>query len=273
MLTLLNIYVVLAVIIFAGGLITKVGRLFIHAVTNRKFSGVTKDFTGGPDKISYTEGLKAVLFDPITHFYRKANPSWNRGYMLYHIAIVTKATGYALAAVILFYNILMGNMVPDVAAHTEASLNYAPANLAALVFGSGEPLQAHYLFGGLGDAFMAITGVALIFAVVGNLHMVYTTLRNRGASAILHDIDQAAKDVRSNGFPKWDRVLVRVIIFTIIYTDIAARLHLVDGAVFFHAFLGASLLLIFPFTYLFHMIYNVLALFYSSRRRVARTIA
>jgi hypothetical protein len=193
--------------------------------------------------------------------------------MLYHIAIVTKASGYGLAAVILFFHIIMGNAIPDVATHAETSLNYSPSNLAALVFGSGEPLQAHFLFGAFGDAFMAITGVALIFAVVGNLHMVYTTLRNRGASAILHDIDQAAKDVRSNGFPKWDRVLVRVIIFTIIYTDIVARLHLVDGAVFLHAFLGATLLLIFPFTYLFHMIYNVLALFYSSRRRMARTVA
>lgn len=273
MLTMLNIYVLLAVALFAFGLIFKLGRWFKMATLYRKTRGVTQDFEGGPDHMTFLGGVKSVLFDPAKHFYHKANPTWNRGYMLYHIAIITKSAGYGLAAVILFFHIVLGNPIPDVAQHTAASFNYAPANLAALVFGSGEALQAHFLFGPLGSAFMFITGVALVFAVIGNLHMVYTTLRNRGASAILRDIDTAARNVRTNGFPKWDRMVVRLVIFTIIYTDIVARLHLVDGAVFFHAFLGSTLLLLFPFTYLFHMVYNVLALFYSARKRMVRTVA
>jgi nitrate reductase gamma subunit len=71
----------------------------------------------------------------------------------------------------------------------------------------------------------------------------------------------------------WDRTVVRLLIFTIIWTELFARLHLVDGIVFVHAFLGLTLLTLFPFTYLFHMVYNFLALFYATRRRMARTIA
>lgn len=274
MMTFLNAYVFLAVVLFAAGLTLKLGRLLKVAIFNHKLRGVTQDFNGGPEPMSFLSAVKSVLVDPMTHFYRKANPSWNRGYMLYHIAIITKSVGYGLAAVLLLVHFVLGNPIPDIASHGEMGFSYTPANIAAIVFGSGETIQAHFLFGDAGgSAFIIITGIALVFAVVGNLHMVYTTLRNRGASAILHDIDSAMKNVRTNGFPKWDRVLVRTIIFLIIYTDIVARLHLISGAVFFHAFLGASLLLIFPFTYLFHMVYNVLALFYSARRRMARTVA
>jgi len=274
MMTFLDTYIFLAVVLFAGGLALKLGRLGKILLFNNKIRGVTTDFHGGPEPMSFFAAAKSVLVEPMSHFYRKANPSWNRGYMLYHIAIITKSAGYALAAILLLFHFVMGNPIPDIANHTESSFNFAPANLAAIIFGSGEHVQAHFLFGHVGGtAFIWITGLALIFAVVGNLYMVYTTLRNRGASAILHDIDKSAKDVRSNGFPKWDRVLVRLVIFMIIYTDIVARLHIVSDAVFFHAFLGSSLLLLFPFTYLFHMVYNILALYYSSRRRMVRTVA
>lgn len=270
----LDIYVFMAFAIFVVGLTFKLSRWFKTLIFHNHPKGITKDFNGGPEHMSLIEAVKAVLIEPTSRFYRKANPSWNRGYMLYHIAIITKASGYALAAVILTYHMIVGNAIPNVATHAEESFNYSAGNLAAIVFGSGETLQANFLFGGsLGNAFMFITGVALIFAVVGNLHMVYTTLRNRGASAITGDIDPAATGVRANGTPKWDRVVVRLVIFTIIYTDIVARLHIVDNAVFLHAFLGATLLLLFPFTYLFHMVYNVLASLYSIRRRAVRTVA
>jgi nitrate reductase gamma subunit len=71
----------------------------------------------------------------------------------------------------------------------------------------------------------------------------------------------------------WDRVAVRLVIFTIIWTELLARLEAVEGIVFVHAFLGLVLLTLLPFTYLFHMIYNVLAAWYAVRRRMARTIA
>lgn len=271
---LLNFYTIVAVIVFVLGLALHLGRWFLSFSSRRRYRGITKQFEGGPTHLSFLEGVRDVLFGPVKNFYHRANPTWNRGYMLYHIAIVTKAITYAVAAIIVFANVLLQRPVPDVAVHAKESFNYAPANIASIIFGSGEELQAHFLFGDiLGPIVMAITWVALIFAVVGNLHMVYTTLRNRGASAILRDIDHAARGIRTAGFPKWDRALVRTIIFAIIWADIISRLHLVENIVFFHAFLGMTLLLIFPFTYLFHMVYNVVALMYSARRRMLRTIA
>lgn len=273
MLALLNIYVFIAVVVFAVGVTLNLGRWFKTATLKRKYRGVTQDFEGGPNELDAVSAVKSVLFDPVKHFYNKVNPTWNKGYMLYHVAIITKAATYGIAAVILFFHILLGTTVPDVAAHAEQSHNYAPGNLAAIVFGSSESLQANFLFGPLSGLVMTITGIALLFAVVGNLFMVYSTVKKRGAAAILHDIDAATKGIRSNGILKQDRMVVRSVIFLIIYTDIIARLHLIDGAVFFHTFLGATLLLIFPFTYLFHMVYNLLALYYSTRRRMARTVA
>lgn len=270
---LLNIYTLIAVLVFAVGLSLKLGRWVSSLVINRKFRGVTQNFEGGPNYMGFFSGVKSVLLDPVTHFYKKVNPTWNRGYMLYHIAIVTKSIGYAIAGLIVFPHILFGNPIPDIATHAEASYNYAPGNIAAIIFGSGEEIQAHFLFGPLASAFMMITAVALLFAVVGNLHMVYSTIKKRGAAAILHDIDDAAKGIRSKGFLNWDRYAVRFIIFSIIWVDILSRLHLVENIVFVHAALGVTLLMLFPFTYLFHMVYNVIALYYSARRRSVRTVA
>lgn len=271
---LLNFYTLVAVIIFVVGLALNLGRWLFSFSSRRRYRGITKQFEGAPTHTSFFAGAKDVLLGPVKHFYHQANPSWNRGYMLYHIAIITKATSYGVAALIVFAHMLLSHTVPDVAAHAKESFNYAPGNIASIIFGSSEELQAHFLFGDfLGPIVMTITGLALVLAVLGNLHMVYTTLRNRGASAIVRDIDHAARGIRTLGIPKWDRVLVRLIIFSIIWVDIVSRFHLVDNIVFIHAFLGMTLLLIFPFTYLFHMVYNVLALIYSSRRRMLRTVA
>jgi nitrate reductase gamma subunit len=66
---------------------------------------------------------------------------------------------------------------------------------------------------------------------------------------------------------------VRLLIFSIIWTELLARLHVVEGIVFAHAFLGLLLLSMLPFTYLFHIVYNFLAIFYAVRRRMNRAIA
>lgn len=271
--TFLNVFAPIAVIIFATGIALNLGRWLKALTMKRRFRGVTQDFEGGPSYMNPLAAAKSVLFDPMKHFYKKANPTWNRGYLFYHLAIITEVLGYSLAAVIVFFHVLMGNHVPDVAAHAEHSLNYTPANLIAIIFGNGEHLQAQFLFGGLGDVFIYVTWVAVICAVIGNMHLVYTILRGRGASTVLGDIDQAAAGIRTKGTLKWDRILVRLLIFTIIWTELLARLEVVPGIVFFHGALGLILFTVFPFTYLFHMVYNLVALFYSSRRRMARTVA
>ncbi len=271
--TFLNIFAPIAVAIFATGILLNLGRWMNAVLFKRRFRGVTKDFEGGPTYMNPLAALKAVLVDPVTHFYAKANRSWSRGYFFYHMAIITEVVGYTLAALIVFSHILMGTMIPDVATHAEHSFNYAPSNILAIIFGNGEHLQAHFLFGRFAPLFVNITWVAVGFAVIGNLHMVYTMLRGRSASTILRDVDTAARGIRSKGFLKWDRIVVRAMIFTIIWTELLARLEIVPGIVYVHSALGLLLFTLFPFTYLFHMVYNLVALYYSTRRRMVRTVA
>jgi hypothetical protein len=268
----INAVAPVALFIFITGIGIRLGRWFMAATTPRRQRGITEQFNGGPQPIGLWQALKEVIVNPVTHFGGRANRTWAHGYLFYHIAIITKAIGYGMAALIVGFHVLMQNPVPDVAAHTAASYNYSPANLLALIFGNGEHLQATFLFGDLSTAFLSITWVALAFAVAGNLQLLYTAIRKR-SGAVIAGIDEASKDLRTGGWMKWDRVLVRLMIFTIIWTELLARLQAVEGIVFAHAFLGLSLLTIMPFTYLFHMVYNFLALFYAVRRKMARAVA
>jgi nitrate reductase gamma subunit len=269
----LNAVAPVALSIFVVGIGLRLGRWARAAFAPRRRSrGITRAFEGGAAPVSVAQALKQVFVNPVTRFHHKANPTWTRGYLIYHIAIVTKVFGYSLAALILLVRMVLGHHVPDVGTHAAASYNYEPANLLAIVFGNGEHLQAAYLFGPFAPAFITITWIAVICAVIGNMHLLITAIRRRNA-AVIASLDPAARDIRTSGRMMWDRVAVRLVIFTIIWTELLARLEVVEGIVFVHAFLGLVLLMLLPFTYLFHMIYNVLAAWYAVRRRMARTIA
>ena len=268
----LNIVAPVALAVFLIGVGVRMGRFALALVTRRRFRGVTPTFERAPRRLGFFEALHAVQIGPYRHFYRRANPTWGRGYLFYHVAIITEVIGYTLSAIIVFAHILLGRPVPDVAHHLEGSFNYTPANLLAIIFGNGEPLQAHFLFGDFAPYFVGITWIAVGFAVVGNLHLMITLLRKR-SGAVVADIDPPAHGLRTPGRLPWDRLLVRTIIFCIIWTELFARLHLFPGVVYVHALLGMTLFTLLPFTYLFHMVYNFLAVYYAVQRRMARTIA
>ncbi|ABU57013.1 hypothetical protein [Roseiflexus castenholzii] len=268
----LNIIAPIAITVFLIGVGVRLGRFAWALATRRRFRGVSPTFEHAPRRLGFFEALHAVLFGPIKHFYKRANPTWGRGYLYYHIAIITEVTGYTISALIVFAHIIFGKPVPDVALHMEESFNYTPANLLALIFGNGESLQSHFLFGDFAPYFVGITWIAVGFAVVGNLHLMVTLLRKR-SGAVVADIDQAARGIRTPGRLPWDRLLVRSIIFCIIWTELFARLNLVHGIVYVHALLGLALFTLLPFTYLFHMIYNFIAVYYAVQRRMERTIA
>lgn len=272
--TLLNIYAPIAIAIFVIGVSIRMGRWAKAVVTPRRYhSGVNKaGFEGVAAPAGLLPSLKGVLVDPVTRFYMKANKTWGRGYVLYHMAIVTEVCGYALASLLLFGRILIGGGVPDVAAHAEHSFNYSPANLLAIVFGNGEHLQAQFLFGDFAPIFINVTWIAVGCAVLGNMHLMINLVRRRNG-AVVSDIDQASEGLRTKGRRSPDRMLVRGLIFCIIWTELFARLGLFPGVVFVHAALGATLFMLLPFTYLFHIVYNFLAVFYATRRRMVRTVA
>ena len=268
----LNAYAPIALTIFAVGIALRLGRWAKAVVMRRDVHRRNPSFPVNYQRLSLFKGAMDVVTGPVTHFHRKANRTWSRGFVLYHIAIITEVTGYTLSALILLTRIAIGQPVPDIALHAEQSVNYDPANLLAIVFGNGESLSANFLFGGFGPYFIAITWVAVGFAVLGNLYLLYTLLRRRNA-AVLGDIDKASEGVRIKGRLTWDRLTVRLLIFTIIWTELLARLDAVPGIVFVHAALGLALFTLFPFTYLFHVVYNFIALYYSARRRAIRAVA
>jgi hypothetical protein len=268
----LNIVAPVALAVFLIGVGVRMGRFALALVTRRRFRGVTPTFERAPRRLGFFKALHAVLLGPYRHFYRRSNPTWGRGYLYYHVAITTEVIGYTISAFIVFAHILFGRSVPDVALHVEESFNYTPANILALIFGNGESLQSHFLFGDFAPYFVGITWIAVGFAVIGNVHLMITLLRKR-SGAVVADIDHASRGIRTPGRLPWDRLLVRTIIFCIIWTELFARLHLFPGVVYVHALLGMTLFTLLPFTYLFHMVYNFLAVYYAVQRRMARTIA
>jgi len=47
----------------------------------------------------------------------------------------------------------------------------------------------------------------------------------------------------------------------------------VPGIVYYHAALGLTIFAVFPFTYLFHIVYAFIAVYFAVQRRKNRTIA
>ena len=268
----LNFWAPIAFAISAVGVALRLSRWGKAILMSKYIHRRNPSFPVNYRPLGYARAAKDVVAGPVTHFHRKANRTWSRGYLLYHIAIITEVTGYTISAFILLSRMAAGQSVPDVSTGAAASSNVAPSNLLAIVFGNGEHLQADFLFGGFAPYFIALTWVAVCFAVVGNLHLLYTLLRRRNG-AVLADIDDAARGVRLRGRRTWDRLVVRFLIFTIIWTELLARLDAVPGIVYLHAALGLALFTLFPFTYLFHMVYNFFAVYYAARRRAARAIA
>ncbi len=268
----LTIYAPIAFGLFILGTSIRLGRWIKAVLTKKKFRGRTESALDAPEPMGTFEALKAVLFGPITHFYLKANKTWARGYIFYHIAIITILSGYGISALILAYHIALGHPVPDVARGLEESYNYTIPNLLAIVFGNAEHLQAPFLFGGLASAFIGVTWIAVLSGLFGNFNLLITILRKK-SGAVLSDIDEAAKGIRTHGHFSWEHLFVTLLVFSIIWTEILARLQIVPNIVYYHAALGLTIFAVFPFTYLFHIVYAFIAVYYATKRRIDRTIA
>jgi len=268
----LNSYAYLAFALFLLGTALRLGRLIRVALTRRKPRGRTPGAVDAPGGMPALEALRKVLLEPVMRFHFRANSLWASGYVLYHIAIAIILSGYALSALLLVPRVLRGSPVPDVALGLPASHNYSPANLLALVFGNAEHLQANYLFGGFAQLFVALTWPAVLLGLAGSGSLLLVHLSRR-LGAIRGDLDSAARGVRQPGRFSLEHLLVTLLVFTIIVTEILARLERVPGVVFYHAALGMTLFAIFPFTYLFHMLYGMFAVYFAVRRRRDRTVA
>jgi len=234
-------------------------------LTVKRPKGRTPSAIDSPSSIiSLGSAYKRVITGPVKNFSRKANKIWTFGYISYHIGIITVLAGYGISLLVLAIRLMKGGPVPDVAAGLAASYNYTLPNLLAIIFGNAEPLQSVYLFGSYAGIFTSLTWVAVIAAVMGNFTLLMNHLTGR-AGSIKSGMCKATEHIRTKGFHNSSNLLITFLVFSIVWSEVFARLHLVEGMVFVHTLLGLTLLAVFPFTVLSHIMYVWVGIYYAAK--------
>ncbi|GIX40560.1 MAG: hypothetical protein KatS3mg129_0293 [Leptospiraceae bacterium] len=268
----LDHYALVSLIISVIGILYKVVlhflRLYTHPPVLKPYKNNTID---GIQPRGMMESIVKFFLTPTKHATR-GNPLFAIGAVLYHIGIITVSTGYGISLLILLYHILKGNPIPDISTGMTESYNYSLSNIFAIIFGNGEWLQAKFLFGDLADLFVYFTWIIVISAFIGNSLLMIVHIFSL-SGAIIKDIDPAAKGVRLKGRFNLSHLLFTSLVYAIIWTEILARLEIFHGMVYIHSILGATMILIFPYSYLFHMFYAPVAVYYGARRWRYRYIA
>lgn len=268
----LDLYAPIALAVFVIGVGLKFGRWFKYALTGKTFSARSKNAIDPPESRGAVESFVGVLWGPIKNYYLQANSRWAWGFVLYHIAIITVTTGYIISAFILASRVIQGDPIPNVATGAAESQAYNLTNFLAIIFGNAEPVVAEFLFGGWADAFIAITWVDVGIALLGNLSLMVTVLGRR-TGAVLADLESATAGIRTSGTFQWDSFLIRATIFLIIWMEVLGRLNVAHDVVYYHAILGVTLIMLTPFTYLRHILFIPITLYYATKRRMNRTVA
>ncbi|MFN3603204.1 MAG: hypothetical protein ACK4UJ_00685 [Leptonema sp. (in: bacteria)] len=261
----LDQYALVALAISFLGVAYKVLLHFIRVFTHPPLPKINTNALDPVEPRSWFESIKLFFAFPTSRFALKGNPIFALGAVLYHIGIITVSTGYGISLLILLYHILNGNPIPDVSTGAEQSMNYSLSNIFAIIFGNGEWLQARFLFGNFSNIFVYGTWVIVISAFVGNSLLLIVHIFGL-SGAITRDIDPALKNVRMKGRFKFSHFAVTFLVYAIIWTEILARLDIVHGMVYIHSILGATMIMIFPYSYLFHMFYAPVAVYYGARR-------
>lgn len=267
----LNVYTPIALLITIAGLTYRIG---IHVVrlSRPPSPGLVTNLLDAPPKLDWLAAIWNVLSFPVTRFNVRANPVLVWGVVLYHVGVITIIAGYALSTLLVCGYLALGLPIPDVSTGISVSYNISYSNVLAVIFGNGEPLQSAFLFGPLAGAFKLLTWLAVISALCGNSLILITHILGRGG-AIVGDIDRAAKKIRIKGMFTVSHVLITLVVYTIIWTEILSRIDAVHGIVYLHSVIGITLILMMPYTYLFHMVYFPVSMYYSARRWRERCIA
>ncbi|NTW05863.1 MAG: hypothetical protein HGA27_07085, partial [Peptococcaceae bacterium] len=262
---IVNVLGPVAMVLFVLGVGYRVIRyIYLLRIIKRPMGRATLALDDVSSSQSMGAAYKKVITGPVRKFSSKANRMWSFGYISYHLGIITILAGYSVSIFILAVRILQGSTVPDVAANMAVSANYSVANLLAVVFGNAEPLQAVYLFGSYANAFISFSWIAVVAALVGNSMLLINHLLRR-SGAVTRAMDQASRNIRTKGFHNNTNLFIALLVSFIVWSEVLARLHLGEWIVFVHSLLGLTLLAVFPFTVLNHMIYAWLGVFYAAR--------
>lgn len=268
--TVLQVYVPLALAVFGIGVGTKLARWAVMAVRSGTFSGRSQNELDTPQRESPLGALWRVLSMPVKRS-TAGNRLWTAGYVLYHAGIITIVAGYTLAGLLLAVNLLQGNPVPNMETGATGTQNYSLVNLLAIIFGSAKSPVTEFLFGSAGPLVVGITWVAVGAALLGNIGLLISALKNKGA--VTDDIDDATEGFRPSGRFQMEHLLVTGLVFGIVVTELLTRLQVVPQMLYYHLFLAMTIVLITPFTFLRHIVFFPITLYYAAKRRVNRTIA
>lgn len=207
---------------------------------------------GAPRKKSFGFIAKKILYNPASHFHYKSSRLWTFGYITYHSAILLVVGSYLFSVIVIFQNKFHGLPLPDFLKHVTSGSGYSISNVAVFIFGNAEPFASRFLYGDYSWIFNAIAWIDLPLALTGNLSLLYVVISRR-SGATCHDLDHAACDLRIKGVFSGQRLVIRIIILSIIITEFLGRFESISYIAYFHAFLGFSLIAVFPFTYLVHV--------------------
>jgi hypothetical protein len=198
--------------------------------------------------------------------------AWTCGYLFYHLAIILVVAGYTASAAIILHNIASGIPIPDFHPQLPEVAAHSTANILAFIFGNAEPYASKYLFGSFSPWFQHIAWFDFPLAIVGNACLLHTVLRRR-VGAVRNDLDSAVRGIRLRGEFSGQHLLIRVIILSIILLEFMGRLSIGPVVAYYHAFLGLTLIAIFPYTYLVHIPLAPVVAWLAFQRRQRNAIA
>jgi len=271
----LNNYGIVAIGIMVVGVSYRTLRHLFLIITKGRPKGRTMDTPDNPHFYGFGESVRRTFFTfPAKKFGMQSNKLYTYGLILYHVDIISITIGYIVSTVIVGSDVLAGNLIPDISMGLAESTNYSVGNILTIVFGNAGHLQSAYLFGDKAQLFVDVTWGAIFFAVLGNTSILLARITQNGGGSIVSDLDPAAKGIRVGGIKNKSHILVTLTLTAIIWSEILSRTgaSAASELEYLHAILGATILMIAPFTYLFHIFYIPVYLYYGARRWQKRFI-
>lgn len=242
MITWLKYYACMAILIFLAGIIYRFTRYAYLFVTRKRSILISSHPLDPPQNHSFIKAVGLVLSSFYSSFANRFNPLWAGGVLCYHIGA-------------------LGHLVLD-------SPN--TVNLLMFVLGYHQIKQS---LSPVNNFLMTLSWTFIILAFVGSgiILMTYIMRRNGGTCSILGDVSKDIGSKKAN--PNLAHLLISILVFLIVITEILSRFEIIDYVLLYHAFFELTLFMIIPYTYLFHILTGFVSLIYAARRRQRNIVA
>jgi len=263
-LLLINVLIIIIFSFVAAIIFIKTRRIYM-IFKSEKYSVQSIKTLDRPSKRAFIPCLLSTISKPTFSFHKKANPIWTLGYCLYHIAIITLVTGYTFSFAIILFRYFNGETIPSFVSQTTGS-DMSPLNILVIIFGNAEHSQAHFLFGKYAQLFINATWFDIACAICGNTLLLFTVFAKR-MGRISRNIDFSQGLIKISGTSSNQHIVIRVVIFCIIWTEVFARFGFSENFVFAHTFFGVVLFAFLPLLYINHILFFPFSIILNTRKR------